>query len=346
MIDFGGWDMPVTFAGTIDEHMAVRTAAGLFDVSHMGEIEVRGPQSLAAIQHVLSNDASKLQDGQAQYTALTTPQGTFVDDLLVQRLSAEHYLLCVNASNTDKDFQWIVDHTKDFDAAVENTSSNYSQLALQGPRALAILQPLVNVDLSAIKYYWFAKGAVDGVPALIARTGYTGEDGFELYLDPNAAEQVWHKLLETGKPAGLQPCGLAARNTLRLEAKMALYGNDIDDTTTVYEADLGWCVKLQKGDFIGRDALARQKEEGIQRKLVGFEMVERGIGRDHYPIFIDGQQVSQVSSGSPAPYLKKNIGLAYLPLSHTTIGSPFHIEIRGNLTAAQVVATPFYKRSA
>lgn len=346
MIDFGGWDLPVTYAGTIDEHMAVRTAAGLFDVSHMGELEVRGAQALALVQHVTSNDASKLQVGQAQYAALTTPQGTFVDDFLVHKLSDEHYLLCVNASNTDKDFQWIVEHTKDFDAVVENTSSKYTQLALQGPRAVEILQPLVNVDLSAMKYYWFTPGTVDGVPAIIARTGYTGEDGFELYFDPNASEQIWNKLLEVGQPVGLQPCGLAARNTLRLEAKMALYGNDIDETTTVYEADLAWIVKLNKGEFIGRDALARQKEQGITRKLVGFEMIERGIGRDHYPIFIEGQPVSQVNSGSPAPYLKKNIGLAYLPMSHTAIGSQFYIDVRGKLTAAQVVATPFYKRNA
>ncbi|HEX4951181.1 MAG TPA: glycine cleavage system aminomethyltransferase GcvT [Blastocatellia bacterium] len=344
MIDFGGWDMPVTFAGTIDEHRAVRTAAGLFDVSHMGELEVRGPQALAAVQHVTSNDTSKLHIGQAQYAALTTPQGTFVDDLLVHKLGDEHYFLCVNASNTEKDFQWIQAHIKDLDAEITNTSGQYTQLALQGPRAVEILQPLANVDLTTIKYYWFTHGTVDGVPAIIARTGYTGEDGFELYIDPNASEQVWNKLLEDGQFLGLQPCGLAARNTLRLEAKMALYGNDIDDTTTVYEADLGWSVKLQKGDFIGRDALARQKEEGITRKLVGFEMIERGIARDHYPIFIDGAQVSQVSSGSPAPFLQKNIGLAYLPLSHTAIGSHISVDVRGKLVKAQVVATPFYKR--
>lgn len=344
MIDFGGWDMPVTYAGTIEEHMAVRTAAGLFDVSHMGELEVVGPQALAAVQHISSNDASKLQIGQAQYSALTTPQGTFVDDLLVHKFSDEHYFLCVNATRTETDFAWIQAHIRDFDAEVKNTSGQYTQIALQGPRALEILQPFANVDLSAIKYYWFAHGEVDGVPAIIARTGYTGEDGFELYIDPNASEQIWNKLLDAGQSLGLQPCGLAARNTLRLEAKMALYGNDIDDTTTVYESDLAWIVKLQKGEFIGRDALAQQKEQGITRKLVGFEMLERGIGRDHYPIYIEGQQVSQVSSGSPAPFLKKNIGLAYLPISHTAIGSQIQIDVRGKLVAAQVVATPFYKR--
>ena len=346
MIDFGGWDMPVTYAGTIDEHLAVRNSAGLFDVSHMGEIEVKGDQALALVQHIASNDASKLVDGQAQYAALTTFQGTFVDDMLVHRLHDAHYLLCVNASNVDKDFAWIVSNTKDFAAEVENTSDRYTQLALQGPRALDILQPFVNVDLAAIKYYWFANGVVDGVPAIIARTGYTGEDGFELYFAPDASERIWNKLLTAGAPAGLQPCGLAARNTLRLEAKMALYGNDIDDTTTMYEADLGWTVKLNKGEFIGRDALAKQKEQGITRKLVGFEMIERGIGRDHYPVFVDGIQVSQVSSGSPAPFLKKNIGLAYLPIEKSAIGQNIAIEVRGKQVGAQVVQTPFYKRTS
>ncbi len=346
MIDFGGWDMPVTYAGTIEEHLAVRTSAGLFDVSHMGEIEVTGDQALALVQHISSNDASKLVDGQAQYAPLTTFQGTFVDDMLVHRINAQHYLLCVNASNVDKDFAWIISQTKDFAADVENTSDNYTQLAIQGPRALEILQPFVNVDLAGIKYYWFAHAAIDGVPAIIARTGYTGEDGFELYFAPDASERIWNKLLTAGASAGIQPCGLAARNTLRLEAKMALYGNDIDDTTTMYEADLGWTVKLNKGEFIGRDALAKQKEQGLTRKLVGFEMIERGIGRDHYPVFVDGEQVSQVSSGSPAPFLKKNIGLAYLPIEKTSIGQNIAIEIRGKLVGAQVVPTPFYKRAS
>ena len=345
MIDFGGWEMPVIYAGTIEEHMAVRTAAGLFDVSHMGEIEVRGAQALALVQHVTTNDAAKLVNGQAQYSALTTPLGTFVDDLLVHQLNPQHFLLCVNASNTDKDFQWIVDHTKSFDAEIENSSPKYTQIAIQGPKALQILQPFVNVDLQAINYYWFAQGSVDGVSAIIARTGYTGEDGFELYFEPDASIQIWDKLLTAGQPHGLQACGLAARNTLRLEAKMALYGNDIDDTTTVYEADLGWIVKPGKGDFIGRDALVRQKESGLQRKLVGFEMTGRGIGRDHYPVYLDGQEVGQVASGSPAPYLKKNIGLAYLPISHTQAECKFHIDVRGKMVEAKVVPTPFYKRS-
>lgn len=345
MVPFGGWDMPVQYAGTIDEHLAVRTAVGLFDVSHMGEVEVRGPQALQLVQHISSNDASKLSSGQAHYSGLLYPSGTFVDDLLVHKLSDEHFLLCINASNTEKDFAWMSDNTKQFAAEVLNTSANYTQLALQGPRALATLQPLTEVDLSALKYYWFTQGQVDGVPALIARTGYTGEDGFEIYFEPNESERLWEKLLATGKEHGIQPCGLAARNTLRLEAKMALYGNDIDDATTPYEADLAWIVKLQKGDFIGRDALIKQRDEGLKRKLVGFEMLGREIAREHYPVFIGEAQVGQVASGSPAPFLKKNIGLTYLPLEHTAVGNRFEIEIRSKRVAAQVVETPFYKRA-
>ncbi|MCI0523975.1 MAG: glycine cleavage system aminomethyltransferase GcvT [Acidobacteria bacterium] len=346
MIDFGGWDMPVQYsAGTIEEHLAVRTAAGIFDVSHMGEIEIRGPQALDLIQYLTTNDASKLRDGQAQYSALTYPEGTFVDDILVHRFAADHYFLCVNASNTDKDFDWIRSHSSGFDAEVKNVSADYTQLAIQGPKALEILQPLANVDLNAIKYYWFTRGQVDGIPAIIARTGYTGEDGLEIYFDPNESERVWNKIVEAGKPHGLLPCGLAARNTLRLEAKMALYGNDIDDTTTVLEADLGWICKLNKGDFLGRDRLAEQKEKGVARKLIGFEVIDKGIARDHYPVFIGGREVGMVTSGSPAPFLKKNIGLAYLPIEHTEIGTKFEVDVRGRRLAAQVVQTPFYKRS-
>jgi aminomethyltransferase len=345
MVPFGGWDMPVQYAGTIEEHLTVRNAVGLFDVSHMGEAEVRGPQALQLVQHITTNDASKLQIGQAHYSGLLYPTGGFVDDLLVHKLSDDHYLLCINASNTGKDVDWIVSNTAQFEAEVTNTSPDYTQLALQGPRALATLQPLVDVELSAIKYYWFTRGHVDGVPAILARTGYTGEDGFEIYFEPSESDRIWEKLLAAGQPHGIQPCGLAARNTLRLEAKMALYGNDIDETTTPYEADLAWIVKLQKGDFIGRDVLAKQKEAGIKRKLVGFEMLERGIGRDHYPIFIGDAPVGHVTSGSPAPYLKKNIGLAYLPVEHTAVGTCFDVEVRGKRVAAQVVETPFYKRS-
>lgn len=345
MIDFGGWDMPVQYAGTVAEHMAVRTAVGLFDVSHMGEIELRGPQALDLIQHLTTNDASKLVDGQAQYSGLTYPEGTFVDDILVHRCAADHYFLCVNASNTDKDFDWINEHAVSFDCEALNASPNYAQLAIQGPQALTVLHPLVDVELSALKYYWFTRGHVSTVPAIIARTGYTGEDGFEIYFDPNEAEQIWNKIVAAGQPHGLLPCGLAARNTLRLEAKMALYGHEIDDTTTAYEADLAWICKLNKGDFIGRDRLAAQKDQGLTRKLVGFEVTDKGIARDHNPVFIGDQKVGVVTSGSPAPFLKKNIGLAYLPIEHTAVGTKFEIDVRGRRLAAQVVPTPFYKRA-
>jgi aminomethyltransferase len=346
MIDFGGWDMPVQYpAGTIEEHMAVRTAVGIFDVSHMGEIEIRGPQALEFVQHLTTNDASKLDDGQAQYSGLTYPEGTFVDDILVHRFAPDHYFLCVNASNTDKDFDWINSHALGYDAEATNVSADYTQLAVQGPKALETLQPLTGVPLSAIKYYWFARGDIDGVPAIIARTGYTGEDGFEVYFDPNESDRVWNKILESGKPRGILPCGLAARNTLRLEAKMALYGNDIDSGTTVLEADLGWICKLNKGDFIGRDRLLRQKEEGLTRKLVGFEITDKGVARDHYPIFINDREAGVVTSGSYAPYLKKNIGLAYLPIEYTGVGTAFEVDVRGRRLAAQVAQTPFYKRN-
>jgi aminomethyltransferase len=346
MIDFGGWDMPVQYsAGTIDEHMAVRTACGLFDVSHMGEIEIRGPQALDLIQHVTTNDAAKLTEGQIQYSALTYPEGTFVDDILVHHLDRNHYFICVNAGNSDKDFEWISRHASAYDAEVTNSSANYAQLAIQGPKSLEILQPLADVELGEVKYYWFKRGNVSGVPAIIARTGYTGEDGFEIYFDPQESERVWNEILENGKHHGLLPCGLSARNTLRLEAKMALYGNDIDENTTVLEADLGWICRFGKGDFIGYDSLFRQKEEGPKRKLVGFEVMDKGIARDHYPIFINGRQTSVVTSGSPAPFLKKNIGLAYLPIENTAIGTEFEVDVRGRRLASVVVQTPFYKRS-
>jgi aminomethyltransferase len=346
MIDFGGWDMPVQYsAGTIEEHMAVRSAVGIFDVSHMGEIEIRGPQALDFIQLLTTNDAGALSDGQAQYSGLTYPEGTFVDDILVHRFAQDHYFLCVNASNADKDFDWIRGHAADFVAEATNVSDDYSQLAVQGPKALETLQPLTSVDLASIKYYWFTRGDVDGIPAILARTGYTGEDGFEVYFDPNESDRVWNKIFESGRPHGILPCGLAARNTLRLEARMALYGNDIDDSTTVLEADLGWICKFKKGDFIGRESLLRQKEEGLTRKLVGFEMIDKGIARDHYPVFIDDREAGMVTSGSFAPYLKKNIGLAYLPIEHAGVGTAFEVDVRGRRLAARVVQTPFYKRS-
>lgn len=346
MVEFGGWDMPVQYSGTIDEHLAVRTAAGIFDVSHMGEVEIIGPQALDLVQYLTPNDAAKLADGQAQYSALLTREGTFIDDILVHRLSAEHYFICVNASNTDKDFAWISSHVERFEATALNTSNKYSQLAIQGPKALQIIQPFADVDLSAIKYYRLAHGHIDGVPALIARTGYTGEDGVEIYFAPEASEKIWNKVMEAGTPHGLLPCGLAARNTLRLEAKMALYGHEIDDTTTPWEADLAWIVKADKGDFLGREKLLEQRNN-ITRKLVGFEMKDRAIARDGYPVFVGGSETpfSTVTSGSPAPFLKKNIGMTYVPVDQTAVGTGLEIEIRGRRVPAEIVPTPFYKRS-
>ncbi|MGI8732410.1 MAG: glycine cleavage system aminomethyltransferase GcvT [Pyrinomonadaceae bacterium] len=348
MVDFGGWDMPVQYpAGTVEEHLRTRNHAGLFDVSHMGEIEVKGPDAIAFVNRLTSNDASKLIDGQAQYSALTTPQGTVVDDLLVYRFASDNLLLVVNAGTTEKDWDWIASQQGSERIELRNVSAEYCQLALQGPDALAILKPLTDVSLAEIKYYHFSKGNVDNVPAIVSRTGYTGEDGFEVYAAADKAEQLWNKLLDAGAygtDAGVIPCGLAARNTLRLEAGMALYGHEIDETTSLFEANLGWICKLDKGEFNGREVLAKQKETGVQRRLAGFEMTERGIARDDQEVVINGLRVGRVTSGSPAPYLKKNIGLAYVPTEFAKEGQPIQIDVRGRLIAAQIVKTPFYKR--
>ena len=348
MVDFGGWDMPVQYpAGTVEEHLRTRRHCGLFDVSHMGEIEVRGPDAVAFVNRLCANDAAKLVDGQAQYSALTTPAGTVVDDLLVYRFAPEHLLLVVNASTTEKDWEWITSHHAGERVELSNRSQDFCQLAVQGPDALGLLQTLTDTPLAEIKYYHFRQGAVDGVPAIISRTGYTGEDGFEVYAAPDRAEQLWDRLLEAGRYGeadGILPCGLAARNTLRLEAAMALYGHEITEETTLLEAGLGWITKLNKGDFIGREALARQKEEGVRRKLVGFEVTDRGIARDGQDVIIDGRKAGRVTSGSPAPYLKKNIGLAYLPAERAGEGQEIQIDVRGRAVNARVVPTPFYKR--
>lgn len=348
MVDFGGWDMPVQYpAGTVEEHLRTRTHAGLFDVSHMGEIDVRGPDAIAFVNRICSNDAAKLVDGQAQYSALTTPEGTVIDDLLVYRFAEDRLLLVVNAGTTEKDWDWITSHQQDESVKLENVSANYCQIAMQGPDALSMLQPLTDTQLSEIKYYHFREGAVDGVPAIISRTGYTGEDGFEVYAAPDKAEQLWNRMLEAGRHGeadGVLPCGLAARNTLRLEAGMALYGHEIDETTTLLEANLGWITKLGKGDFIGREVLAKQKEEGVRQKLVGFEMTERGIARDLQNVLIGGEQAGRVTSGSPAPFLKKNIGMAYVPTAQANTGQEIQIDVRGRTVGAQIVPVPFYKR--
>src|SRR6266850_1349411 len=343
LVPFGGWEMPVEYSGIAKEHVAVRTAAGLFDVSHMGEFEIRGPEALDLIQFVTTNDASKLVDGQAQYSALAYPHGTVVDDLLIYRHNAEHFMLVVNAANIGKDLEWITSHNRS-DASIENISDEITLIAVQGPKARDILQPLTNVGLTGIEYYYFAQARVCNVDAIVSRTGYTGEDGFELYFSAKHSEPVWNGLLEVGTPRGLLPAGLGARNTLRLEARMLLYGNDMDGTTTLLEAGLGSIVKFEKEEFIGRDALSKQKQEGVKRRLIGFEMLGREIARDHYPVLVDGREAGHVTSGSPSITLKKNIGLAYLPADRAAIGATFQVQVRNKLSEAKIVRTPFYKR--
>ena len=343
MVNFGGWDMPLEYSGILAEHDAVRARAGLFDVSHMGEIEITGPGAQSLVQWVSCNNAAKLIDGQIQYSGLMTSRGTFVDDLLVHRISGTHYMLCVNASNQDADFAHIVAHNK-FDAKIENAGPRYSQLAVQGPRAAEILQKLTPVSLSPVHYYYFVFGKVSGIDCLIARTGYTGEDGFEIYFAPEYSEKLWDDLMSAGAPFGLIPAGLGARNTLRLEAGMCLYGHEIDDTTTPWEAGLAWICKMEKAPFLGSDVLAKQKQDGLPRKLAGFEMLDKRIGRDGYPVDVAGKQVGRVTSGCPSPTLKKNIGMAYVPPDLTALGTDLEIDIRGQKAAARVIPLPFYKR--
>jgi len=344
MVDFGGWNMPVQYSSIIEEHNAVRTAVGVFDVSHMGEIDVRGPEAVKLVDYIATNNASKLKTGQAHYSALLYEHGGFVDDILVHKVSDTHFFLCVNSSNQEKDFEHIRSHNR-FDAEVEFSSDRYAQLAIQGPKALATLQKLTPADLSQIKYYWFADGEVSGVPARIARTGYTGEDGFEIYIPAESAPKLWEDVLRAGNEFGIKPCGLGARNTLRLEAKMALYGHELTASTNPFEADLAWIVKLDKGDFIGRQALEKAAAEGVTRKLAGFEMQDRGIGRDGYEVWIEGQPAGWVTSGGPSPTLNKNIGLCYLPVDKSTPGLPIQILIRNAPVRAVTVPTPFYKRA-
>jgi aminomethyltransferase len=344
MVDFGGWEMPVQYSGVVEEHHAVRKAVGLFDVSHMGEIEIRGPEALRLVDHVTTNAASRLHIGQAQYSGLLYDHGGFVDDILVHKVADDHFFLCVNASNQEKDFEYIRAANK-YRAEIEFAGHRYAQIAVQGPLAPRTLEKLTPVELRAIGYYWFKDGRVCEAPARIARTGYTGEDGFEIYIPPADAPRIWNQLLEAGREYGIKPCGLGARNTLRLEAKMALYGHEIHASITPFEAELGWIVKLDKGEFIGRAALAKQKEQGLRRKLVGFEMRGRGIGRDGYEVKLDGIAAGWVTSGSPAPSLNKNVGLCYLPASEARPGRSIQVIIRNQPVEAETVATPFYKRT-
>ena len=346
IVPFAGYEMPVQYAGVLEEHRAVRTAVGLFDVSHMGEIEVTGKRALDFVQFVTCNDASKLVVGRAQYSGLMTPRGTFVDDLLVHKMSDEHYFLVVNAANKDKDYAYLCAQAAAFDwVDVRDRSADYAQIAVQGPKALATLRRLTATKLDEIKYYRFVEGEVDGAKAIIARTGYTGEDGFEVYVAPADAPRLWRKLLAAGAEFGIAPTGLGARDTLRFEACMPLYGNDIDDTTTPFEAGLAWIVKLEKGGFLGRDPLVKQQAEGIRRKLVGFEMTGRGIARHGYPIWAAGKEVGAVTSGTHSPTLGKALGMGYVPLELAEPGSVFEVEIRDQKVAARVVEMPFYRRA-
>ena len=351
MVDFGGWDMPVEYGGLIREHMAVRTGVGLFDVSHMGDIQLRGPGSLAAVQRLLMNDASKLQVGQAHYSAMLYEDGTFVDDVVLHKLSENDFLIVINAGTREKDVQWVrrqIGHMPG--VHINDFSDYYTQLAIQGPKAEATLQKLTSTDLSGIKNYWFTWGQVCGCHnVMIARTGYTGEDGFEIYIpsDEPTSSRVWGEVLAAGEEFGIVPCGLGSRNTLRLESAMALYGHEISDEINVFEAGLGRYCKLDKGtDFVGSVALRQiEAQGGPKRKLVGLEMVERGIGRDGYAVCtLDGERIGEITSGSPAPFLKKNIALAYVPVEFTAVDSEVAVEIRGGLVKAKVVATPFYKK--
>jgi aminomethyltransferase len=361
MVDFNGWDMPVEYpasigCGVINEHMAVRTGVGIFDVSHMGDIRLAGPQALAAVQYISMNDASKLVVGQAQYSALLYPQGTFVDDVIVHRLGEDEYLLVINAGTREKDFSWVRDNTRQFDCAVENLSDDFTQIAIQGPKAVDLLQKMTSADLSAVKFYWVTRGDILVLDhsmrhhfgnTLIARTGYTAEDGFEIYVPSDEATSalVWNRLLEVGKEFGVVPCGLGARNTLRLEGKLPLYGHEISDTINVWEAGLDRFCKMDKPEFVGRAALEKAKTDGVKRTLVGLEMTERGIARDGYKVMDEGgREIGYVTSGSPAPFLKKNIALAYVPPEFGSVGGTVKVEIRGQGVGAQVVPTPFYKR--
>jgi aminomethyltransferase len=345
MVDFGGWDMPVSYSGILDEHHAVRRAVGLFDVSHMGEIEIRGPEAFQLVDRVTPNQVSRLVEGQAQYSALLYEHGGFVDDILVHKVAPDHYFLCVNASNQEKDYQHIAGHNR-FNAKVEFASERYALLALQGPSSIDTLRRLTATDLGAIKYYHFSDGAVSGVPARIARTGYTGEIGFELYIAPSSAVKVWNAILDAGKEFGIKPSGLGARNTLRLEAGMALYGHEIDASISPLEAGLSRIVKFEKGDFVGRKALFEQQQKGIRRLLTGFEMTGRGIARDGYEVLVEGAPAGWVTSGGPSPTLNKNIGLAYLPISCAQPGKTIQVVIRSQPVEAATRPFPFYKRAS
>jgi len=341
MVPFGGWDMPVQYAGIIEEHRTVRSAVGLFDISHMGEFEIGGPGAVGILQRLTTNDASALAVGQVQYSLLCYPEGGIVDDLTLYRLADDRFMLTVNASNIDKDWAWVTSQGQG-DARWRNISAETGLLAVQGPRAESLVGRLADVDVTAIGYYRFVKGRVAGIPTVISRTGYTGEDGFELYVAAGDAEKLWRALLDAGRGDGIMPVGLGARDTLRLEMKYALYGNDIDQTTNPIEAVLGWVVKLPKGDFIGRGPIERVKAEGPRRKLVGFDMVDRAVARHGYRILKGGAEIGVVTSGSYGPQVDRYIGVGYVATAHSKVGDEIEIEVRGKAQRAKVVQTPFY----
>ncbi len=353
MVDFNGWDMPVEYpaaigCGIINEHMAVRTGVGIFDVSHMGDIRLAGREALAAVQHISMNDASRLAIGQAQYSALLYPQGTFVDDVIVHRLGEDEYLLVINAGTREKDLGWVRDNTRQFDCVVENLSDDFTQIAIQGPKGVDLLQKLTDANLSAVKFYWVTRGTLCGLnDILVGRTGYTAEDGFEIYIpaDETTSARVWSEILEVGKEFGVVPCGLGARNTLRLEGALSLYGHEISDTINVWEAGLGRFCKTEKPEFVGKAALETAKTAGAKRALVGLEMTDRGIARDGFKVLdARDQEIGYVTSGSPAPFLKKNIAMAYVPLEFAVVGTRLKVEVRGQGVGAVVASMPFYKR--
>ncbi|MBS4199649.1 glycine cleavage system aminomethyltransferase GcvT [Bacillus sp. FJAT-49732] len=345
-IDFGGWDLPVQFSSIKEEHEAVRTKAGIFDVSHMGEVSVKGKDSLAFLQKMMTNDVSKLQIGSAQYTAMCYEDGGVVDDLLIYKLAEEDFLLVVNAANTETDVKWLNDHNEG-DVEIQDVSNDYGLIAIQGPKAESILQKLVNgIDLKEIKLFKFKENVdVNGSSTLISRTGYTGEDGFEIYCSASNAEKIWNDLLQAGAGEGLLPCGLGARDTLRFEANLALYGQELSEHITPLEAGIGFAVKLNKEeDFIGKKALQKQKDAGIPRSIVGIEMIDRGIPRNGYKVFVDDEEIGFITSGTQSPTLKKNIGLALIKSAYKELGNELTVEIRGKRLKAVVVSTPFYKR--
>jgi len=351
IVDFAGWEMPVLYSGIIEEHRAIRNSVGIFDVSHMGEIEITGREAVKLLQFLTVNDVTRLNDNECQYSMMCYPDGGIVDDILVYRLSGERFMLCVNASNADKDYQWILRSLNTGraegmfrNAEVKNTSENISQISIQGKNSEPLLQKVTGDDLSVIKHNSFVFTNVDGINVLVSRTGYTGEDGFEIYFKNEYAVKIWDRLLEIGKEYDIKPVGLGARDTLRLEMKYPLYGNDISEKTTPLEAGLSWVTKFDKGNFMGRESLLKQKEGGLKKKLIGFEMTDKGIPRSHYSIFKGAEQVGEVTSGTMSPSLNKAIGVGYVKTEISDIGNEIEIDIRGNHQKAKIVSTPFYKR--